>query len=93
MFVPMSLCMHMGYGVNSWLRKFFGDDVGRGIWGLLVGLSASLSMVLTGHLHFYWFILYLALNFLFEKELKDLPQDVGDPLIGLGVASLIMLVK
>lgn len=93
MFCPMCLTLSIGYGDNSWLRKWFGDGGGRGVWGLLVGLAASFGLFVGGHLDWWWFILYLAISGTLENLLKTLDQDIGDPIIGLAFASLIILVK
>jgi len=90
--VPMAGMLTLGYGDKSPLRRIFGDGWGRGVWGLLVALAASLGLFIGGFLPIYWFIGYLALNFTLENALKKLPQDIGDPLIGLGFASLVFLI-
>jgi hypothetical protein len=93
MFVPMSFCLHLGYGPNSPFYHIWGDDVGRGVWGLLVGLSASLGLFLCGFVPLYMFISYLIMSFTLENQLKSLDQDIGDPIFGLSFAFIILLVK
>lgn len=82
----------LGYGDKSPLRHIFGNSWDRGIWGLLAGLALSLGLFISGHLHLYFFIPYLALNFTLENALKNLPQDLGDPIIGISFASIIFLI-
>lgn len=82
----------LGYGVNSPLRHCFGNGWGRGIWGILSGICLSLGVFLTGHLYWFLFVPYLAVNFTFENALKNLPQAIGDPIIGVGFSSIIFIV-
>lgn len=82
----------IGYGDNAPLRHCFGNGWGRGIWGLLVALSLSVGLFVSGHIVWYFLIPYLAVNFTFENALKDIPQCIGDPIIGLGFSSIILLV-
>ena len=83
----------LGYGDKSPLRHCFGNGWGRGIWGLLAGLCLSLPLYLTGHLVWYWFLAYLTLNFTLENALKNIPQDIGDIIIGAGFCSIILLIR
>lgn len=82
----------LGYGDKSPLRHCFGDGWGRGIWGLLVALALSLGLFLYGHVVWYYFAGYLVLNFIFENALKKLPQQIGDPIIGLGFSSILLII-
>lgn len=82
----------LGYGEKSILRKVFGDGWGRGVWGLLAAICLSLPLFLTHHLLVCFFIGYLALNFTLENALKKLPQWLGDPIIGLGFGSIILII-
>ena len=84
------LCL--GYGDKSPLRHIFGDGWGRGVWGLLVALGASLGLVVTGFIALPWYILYLALNFTLENVLKKLPQDIADPIIGCSFGLIVFLI-
>jgi len=93
MLPPMSLFLSLGYGPKSEFYYLFGDGCGRGVWGLLVGIAASLGLCMAGHLQLYWFIPYLAVSFTLENLLKSLPQDEGDPIIGLGFASIMLLIR
>lgn len=81
----------LGYGEKSPLRHVFGDGWGRGIWGLLVAVALSVGVFLSGHIYLYFFLPYLALNFILENALKKLPQIVGDPIIGLGFSSILLI--
>ena len=91
-FFPAVGMLCLGYGDKSPLRHIFGDGWGRGVWEILVALALSLGL-LVGHFLAWWlFIPYLALNFTLENALKKLPQDLGDPLIGLGFGSLVFLI-
>lgn len=81
----------LGYGDKSPLRHCFGNGWGRGIWGLLAGLCLSLGLFLTGHLVWYFFVPYLVLNFILENALKNIPQVIGDPIIGAGFASILFI--
>jgi hypothetical protein len=88
----MAGLLTLGYGEKSPLRHIFGDGWGRGVWGLLVALGASVGLLL-GHFLAWWlFIPYLVINFTLENALKKLPQDIGDPIIGLGFGSLLFLI-
>lgn len=96
----------MGYGDNSPLRHVLGDGWGRSVWGLLAATCLSLPLFLTHHLgieygHLVltsqaWSIglgmIYLTLNFTLENALKSLNQKIGDPLIGLGLASILLII-
>lgn len=82
----------LGYGEKSPLRHCFGNGWGRGVWGLLAALSISTTFLLTGHLILLLFFSYLALNFTLENALKNIPQVIGDPLIGAAFASIILLI-
>ena len=82
----------MGYGEDSPLRHIFGDAWGRGVWGLLAGITLSTGLFFSGHLHLYFYLPYLALNFTLEPALRKLPQDIGDPLIGAGFGSIVFLI-
>jgi hypothetical protein len=92
MFIPMAICLSLGYGDKSPLRHIFGDGWGRGVWGILVALSASVGLLVGHFLAWWWFILYLGVNFTLENTLKNVDQDLGDPIIGLGFASIIFLI-
>lgn len=93
--LTMLACMGvfcLGYGDKSPLRHIFGNGWGRGVWGLLGAITLSLGLFLTGHLWVVWMTIYLGLNFILENALKDIPQFIGDPIIGLGFASLVFLI-
>lgn len=82
----------LGYGDKSPLRHIFGNGWGRGIWGLLAAISLSLALFLMHHLSMWFFLPYLALNFTLENALKNIPEVIGDPIIGLGLSSIVMLI-
>lgn len=82
----------LGYGDKSPLRRIFGNGLGRGVWGFLAALTLSIWAVCTGHLAWYIFLPYLALNFTLENALKDIPQVIGDPIIGASLASIVFIV-
>ncbi len=82
----------LGYGEKSPLRHCFGNGWGRGVWGLLGGLCLSLGLFLSGNLYWYLLLPYLALNFILENALKDIPQVIGDPIIGGGFACIVLLI-
>jgi hypothetical protein len=88
-----AIFLSLGYGINSPLRHIFGNGWGRGVWGILVGLALSLSLLLTGHLAWYFFLGYLTLSFTLENALKNLPQSLGDPIIGCGFATIVFLIS
>lgn len=83
----------LGYGDKSPLRHIFGDGWGRGIWGLLAAISLSIALFLTGHIWILWMIIYLGINFTLENVLKKIPQSIGDPIIGLGFSSILLIVR
>lgn len=85
-----SLCL--GYGDKSPLRHIFGNGWGRGVWGLLSAIGFSLSLFVTGHIFLLFFLSYLILNFTLENALKNIPQWLGDPIIGLGFSCIVFLV-
>ena len=85
-----SFCL--GYGENSPLKHCFGDGWGRGVWGLLSGLSLSLALFLTHHISLFYFLAYLVLNFTLENSLKKVNQIVGDFIIGMGFGLLVLLI-
>ncbi len=82
----------LGYGEKSPLRHCFGNGWGRGVWGLLAALTLSFWGIYTGHLAWWFFVPYLALNFTLENALKDTNQSLGDPFIGAGFASIVLLI-
>lgn len=82
----------LGYGDNSIFRKIFGNGWGRGVYGLLSAICLSLILLLTHHIGVWFFVGYLALNFSLENALKNIPQKIGDPIIGAGFASIIFLI-
>lgn len=82
----------LGYGEKSPLRHCFGNGWGRGVWGLLAAICLSLPLLLTGHLVWYFFVPYLILNFILENALKDIPQPIGDPIIGAGFSCIVLLI-
>lgn len=82
----------LGYGDNSPLKHIFGNGWGRGVWGLLGALALSLDLFLSGHMVWYYFLGYLGLNFTFENALKNIPQAIGDTIIGIGFSSIIILI-
>ncbi len=82
----------LGYGEKSPLRHIFGNGWGRGIWGILAAICLSQSLFLTHHLSVWFLIPYLALNFTLENALKDINQKIGDPIIGAGFASIVLLI-
>ena len=84
------LCM--GYGEDAPLVHVFSGCWGRGVWGFLVALSLSLGLFLTGHLAWYWFACYLVIGFSFEPMFKNLPQVIGDCLIGAGFGSIVFMI-
>ena len=82
----------LGYGEDSPLHHIFGNGWGRGVWGLLAGLTLSTGLFFSGHLHLYFYLPYLALSFTLENVLKDLNQNLGDPLIGAGFGLILFLI-
>lgn len=82
----------LGYGEKSPMRHIFGNGWGRGAWGLLAAIALSVGLFLTGHIHWYFFVPYLALNFTLENALKNINQLIGDPIIGAGFASILFIV-
>ena len=88
-----SVIFCLGYGDKSVLRRVFGNGWGRAIWGLLSGLAISLGLFLTGHVFWYFFLPYLILCFVLEDALKNLPQWIGDPIIGAGFGVIVFIVK
>lgn len=83
----------LGYGDKSPLRHIFGPGWGRGVWGLLAGLTLSLGLFLTGQVAVGWFVIYLGMSFTLENALKNINQKIGDPLIGIGFASILIVIR
>lgn len=97
----------LGYGEKSPLKHVFGNGWGRGVWGLISASCLSAPLFLTQHLGiqvghlalasapwtYILLALYSSLNFILENALKDINQKLGDPLIGLGFASIVFLVQ
>lgn len=84
------LCL--GYGEKSPLRHIFGNGWGRGVWGLLVASCLSLPLFLSTHLGWLPFVLYLSLGFTLENVLKNIPQLIGDLIIGFSFGSIVLFV-
>lgn len=104
--MPVSVAFSCGYGDNSIIRRIFGNGWGRSVWGGLAAICLSLPLFLTHHLSIFGvqaindnytvdsivvLILYLSLNFTLENVLKNIPQYIGDPIIGVGFASIVLL--
>lgn len=85
-------CFCLGYGDNSPLRHIFGDLWGRCIWSLLAAITLSAALFMTGHLSWYWFLVYLVINFSFEGLLKDDKTWIADPIIGIGFSYLVFMI-
>ena len=83
----------IGYGPSSPFYHCFGNGWGRGAWGLLVAIALSLALFLTGHLVWYWFVAYLLAGFTLENAFKNLPVWIGDPIIGLGFGSIVLIIR
>ena len=83
----------LGYGEKSPLRHIFGNGWGRGVWGLLAAICLSLPLFLTHHIGVILLLAYLSLNFTLENALKDVKQYIGDPIIGAGFASIVLLIR
>ena len=68
-------------------------DQNRGAWCSLVALGASFALLVTGHLAWYWFIVYCATNYglgwLCVNKLK-LNQFWTDLITGAGFGLLIL---
>lgn len=92
-FVMLTACamLSLGYGEKSPLHHVFGDCCGRGVWGLLVGLSLCAWAVPTGHLPLWEAIAYCAACFFAEPLFKNLPQFLGDLLIGGVYGTAVLL--
>lgn len=87
------LFLSLGYGDKSKFRHIFGDAWGRGVWGLLVAISLSLGLLIVGKLALGWFLAYLLVGFFFEPLFKNLPQVIGDFLIGCGFGLIVFLAR
>ena len=83
---------HLGYGDNSMFHKKFGDTIGRGLWGALAAAGLATYLLISGHLTILNYIGYLALCFCLEAFLKDIPQKIGDRIIGAGYATLVFII-
>lgn len=81
-FIPMAITLSL-------------HNQNRGVWCSIVALSASFALLVTGHLAWYWFIVYCGGNFLIgwvgNNKLK-LPQVIIDPLTGGAIGSLVFFV-
>ena len=82
----------LGYGEDAPLTHIFGPSWGRGIWGLLGGITLSLGLFLTGHLAWYWFAAYFTAGFILENALKNVWQVAGDLIIGAAFGSIVFLI-
>lgn len=85
--------LSLGYGERSPLRRLFGDGLGRGIWSLFVGISLCAWAVPTGHLPLLIALLYCIACFIAEPLFKNLPQFIGDMLIGSVFGSIVFFFK
>ena len=73
-------------------------DGNRGVWCSLVALGASIALLLTGHLAWYWFIVYCGGNFLLGW-IANKPKIWGkwsnqftvDMITGAGFGALVFL--
>lgn len=59
----------------------------------MAALCLSVGLLATGHLHWYFFLPYLAVNFTLENALKNVNQKIGDPVIGAGFSAIVWLVS
>jgi hypothetical protein len=68
-------------------------DQNRGVWCSLVAVGASVVLLVTGHLPWYWFAAYCALNYALGAILvkNKAKQKVIDPVTGAGFGLLIFL--
>lgn len=101
--IGYGLTIPIGYGEPtaddpkpSFLGKIF--KVGwliRGIYGLIVACFGALGLVLGHFLAWPAYLLYLALNFAIGAILVKFkaPDYIIEPFIGLGIGSIIFLVK
>jgi hypothetical protein len=85
----LPLCM--GYGEDSPLNHLFGNGGGRSVWGFLVALMASCALFLNHFMPLWGFLGYLVINSILENTLKDLSQEIGDLICGLGLSSFLFL--
>ena len=79
--VPMGICLGL-------------HDHNRGVWCSIVALGASITLLLTGNLAWYWFAIYCAGNFglgwLMVNKLKA-KQLLTDLVTGVGFGGLVWL--
>ena len=80
--IPLGICLGL-------------HDGNRGAWCSIDALGVSFALLVTGHLFWLWFVLYCGGNYLVgwigNNKLK-LPQVIIDPLTGLALAVIVLLV-
>ena len=79
--VPMVICLSL-------------HDQNRGVWCVLTALGVSFALLVTGHIHWYFWVIYCALNYLIGAILNKnkAGQLIEDIVEGAGFASLIFLI-
>lgn len=85
MVLPVMGTLCLGYfGKGFW---------GRGSWLALQALIIGLGLFLTNHLSWYFYIPYVLVSLLLGGFLYDLEQIIGDIIFGVGLSSIVFLVR
>jgi hypothetical protein len=80
-FIPFVICLSL-------------HDHNRGVWCSLDALGVSFALLITGHLHWYLWLAYCALNYGVGAILNknEAGQLIEDTLEGAGLASIVLLI-
>ena len=82
----------LGYGEKSPLRHCFGDAWARFVWMFLSSLCLSLPLLLTNHLYWFIFPIYIGICGTLGITLRNINQIIGDLIFGASLASIILLI-
>jgi hypothetical protein len=69
-------------------------DQNRGVWCVMTSLGASIALLLTGHLAWYWFIVYNVINYVLGWQLVKNKQTqlICDTITGAGFGLIVFLI-
>lgn len=81
----------IGYGEHSILEHIFNDAWARFVWMVLVAFGFSAGPCWAGYLSPWMCILYVVANATVAMTCRNINVRVSDPLFGLGLSSILLL--